>query len=185
MTMHSRLCRAAFLLTLSVVTFVGCTSEEDLGGRERTSGSTISASEYCDNTRSPDARPGCESETMCRGYYACLVGLLAPKAADVFLSCQKPKICSGDDSLSECQQRVAQEAPLRVAESQRCFSRYQECAAGSTGREPFDDDLCRFVVGMKDEILTDYAQCFERACDEVPSCLHAVLLSRGLHDCPE
>lgn len=177
---------AAFSLTTGA--FAGCTNTEDLGGREPSSAQTLTQVEYCANASGADASPACGgsgAEKICRDQYTCLVNLLEVEAANAFLSCQRPKICSENASPSGCKEMIARTVPLHAAESQRCFSRYAECKSSSTGKEPFDDDLCGYVVAMKADVLAEYSPCFEKTCDEIQGCLQAVLASRGLNDCPE
>lgn len=186
MTKDSKLWIAAFALI--TVAFAGCTNDEDLGGRESPSGQTLSQVEYCANASNADASSSCggnRAEKICGDQYSCLVKLLDVEAANVFLSCQKPKICGENASPAGCKEMIAQKAPLHTTESQKCFSRYEECKSGGAGKDPFDDDLCEYVIGMKADVLTDYSPCFEKACGEVQQCLQSVLASRGLNDCPE
>jgi len=176
--------------SLTAMAFAGCTNDADLGGRSSSgSGPAISPLEFCANASTPDASPSCggsSAEKICRDEYTCLVGLLEPEAANVFFECQTPKVCTDDDAPGPCKEEIARKAPLHTAESQRCFARYTECRKGSTdGKDPFDDDLCEYVVGMKADILSEYAPCFEKECGEVQGCLAGVLAARGLDDCPE
>src|SRR5688572_9451308 len=121
MTSYSKVWIAAFSLTAAA--FAGCTNEEDLGARQpAASNPELTQIEYCANASGADASScGNGAEKICQDQYRCLVNLLEVDAANVFLECQKPKICSANTSTGSCKEMLAQKAPLHTAESQKCF----------------------------------------------------------------
>jgi hypothetical protein len=165
----------------------GKTSDGDAstGGGSNTPPTTAELDAFCDAQCSRSSRCGAEpvsgdggvpTAEQCRAGCISNLGVLAQHVrGDILVAmteCMETLSCDTSDDI--CSSRALESIggdPNQAAQSadvQACLSKHDACA-GTTGA--FSDDLCGTVLMLIDTQRTAAANCFERACEDLPACL--------------
>lgn len=181
--------RDALVLLNALAALVACGKTSDgegsTGGGSNTPPTTAELNAFCDAQCSRSTRCGAEpvsgdagvpTAEQCRTSCVSDLGVVGQHVREDILvaltECMETLSCDTNDDIcsSQALESIGGD-PNQAAQSpdvQACLSKHDACA-GTSGS--FTDDLCGTLLMLIDSQRTAAANCFERACEDLPACL--------------